>query len=133
MKRLNKNKQGMSFVEILVSLFIVTFGIMSSLLYMTTAKAATELAQDKTIATTHAELLLEEMKARTTLASITGTNWETFWQTFVAANSVTVLPGETLAVTYTNAAADPLAITIVANWTRKSRTYSISLLTELTK
>ena len=133
MKKFLKNKTGVTFVEVLVALFIVTFGITSSLLYMTTAKAATELAKDKTIALTHAELILEEMKARTTLASITGTDWATFWSSFVTANSITTLPSEALSVSYVNQAADPLAITVAVSWTKKSRNYGVSLATEMTK
>jgi len=133
LRKFLRDTAGVTFIEILTCVFIVTIGIMSSLLYMTTAQAATELAKDKTTAVSHAELLLEDMKSRSTLASITSTNWTTFWSSFVTTNSLTALPSETVTVTYVNAAADPLAITVAISWTKKSKNYSVSLATEMTK
>src|SRR5882672_6936083 len=112
------SKSGLTLVEVLMTVFVLSVGVLSSLMFFTNAMLSTEYARDLTVATTHAEYVFEEMQTRNTLANITGTNWSS-WFTGQGLNT---LNGESVAVTYTNSAADPLAVTTTVNWTKKSRT-----------
>jgi prepilin-type N-terminal cleavage/methylation domain-containing protein len=123
------NKKAFSLVEIMVTVLILTVGILGTLLYFTTGLKSTEAARDITVATTHGEYLLEEMCVRPTLLNITGTNWNT-WRTQAGLNT---LPSETITVAYANPAADPLRVDVTVNWTRKSRASQVILTTEMTK
>ncbi len=124
-----KNKQGLTLVEVLITVFVLSVGILSTLLFFTNSIISTEYARDLTVATSHSEYILEEMKTRPTLANITSTNWSTWF----TGQSVDFLPSETVSVTYVNSASNPLDITAQVSWTKKSRTNSVSLRTKLTK
>lgn len=119
----------MSLAELLVTVFILSVGILSSLMFFVTAMTSTELARDTTTATTHGEYIMEEMKTRSTLSNITATNWSTWIQ----AEGASTLPAESVSVTYTNSTADPLEIFVAVSWTKKNRTSSVNLTTKMTK
>ena len=125
----NKKIQGVTLPELLIAVFVLSIGILSALMFFTSAMIATETARDMTVATTHAEYTLEEMKDRSTLANITSTNW-TSW---ASTASLATLPSETLTVTIANSSADPLDITVTVGWTKKGRTSNVALRTEIHK
>ena len=123
------NRQGLTMAELIVTIFVLTIALSSVLLFFANARVAEQYARDSTVAVSQTEYMMEERRARTTLANITGTNW-TNWSTVMGLNG---LPSETLNVAYTNSAADPLEITLNVGWTRNSRAYTYSLLTRMTK
>jgi prepilin-type N-terminal cleavage/methylation domain-containing protein len=126
----NKNKhQGLTLVEILVAVFILTVGILSCFLYFSGAMNSTGMARDLTIATTHAEYVLEDMRARATLAEITAEDWSQW----AKSTKLNVLPQETIKVTFADLGADPLPTSVTVQWIRKGRSHSVNLQTELTK
>lgn len=127
--RMTKNTSAFTLVEILFALLVLSIGITSSIVCITSSIAATQLSRDITTATNHAEQVLEEMKTLTTLASITGTNWTTWAST----NGLNTLNNEAVNVTYVNQAANPLSSTVTVTWTTKSRTQTVSLTTEMTR
>lgn len=132
MKKINqklKSKSGITLIEVMVSMFILTFAILGALSYFTTAAAATQLAGEMTIATSHAEHILEDMRARSTLADITSADWGAY----VTDNNLDTLDNESITVTFADAGADPLNITVAVNWDTATRTHNISLTTEMTK
>ena len=131
MKTLNNagNKSGFTLVEVLVTVVILVIGILSSLMYFTTASASTVLARDIMIATTHAEHVLEEMRSMSALADITNADWTTW----ASDNGLSDLSSETITVTYADNTADPLNITANVSWQTMNRTHFINLTTELTK
>jgi len=92
------NKKGITLVEILLSTLILVGGIASALLYFTTAMTATRLARETTIATTHAEYILEEMATRATLPQIGDPENNNFptWQNWLTAENLISLPNETI-------------------------------------
>ncbi len=120
---------GMTLAEILIAVFVLSIGILSALMFFTSAMIATETARDMTEATTHAEYTLEEMKTRSSLANITGTNWVSW----ASGASLNTLPSETVTVTFVNASADPLDITVTVGWTKKGRSNNVALRTEMHK
>ncbi len=120
---------GFTMVELLIAVFLLSVGIVASLLFFTNAMNASEFAREMTVATTHGEYILEEMKTRPTLANITATNW-TSW---ASAQSLNSLNAESVSVTYTNASADPLDTTVAVSWVRRGRTNNVTLKTEIHK
>jgi type IV pilus modification protein PilV len=124
-----KKTRAMTLVEVLVAVFVLTIGILASLLFFTRAMKATQSAQDLTLATTIAEGVLEEMRLRPTLTDIQQTDWSS-WREGAGFNS---LPGEQLAVTYANPGGNPLQIEAKVSWDRSGRPGEVKLATEMTK
>ncbi len=120
---------GLTMAELVVTIFILGVTLSSILMFFTNARVAQQYARDSTVAVSHGEYLMEEMRARSTLANITGTDW-TAWTT---AKGLNTLPAETINTVYTNSSADPLEITVNVGWVRNARTYLYSLLTRMTK
>ena len=115
--------------ELVVAIFILGISLIGTLLFFANARLAEQYARDSTVASSHGEYLLEEMRARTTLANVTGTNW-TSW---TGTKGLNILPTENITVAYTNSAADPLEVTVNVSWIRNTRNYAQSLLTRFTK
>jgi len=126
--RLLKNR-GMTLVEVLVAVFILTVGILGALLFFTRSMQATESAQDLTLATTHAEMILEEMRALPTLLDIQ----ERKWGDWAQHQGLNILPGEQVKVSFSNYASNILQINVVVNWRRGGRSGEVNLYTEMTK
>ena len=124
-----KNTSGLTLIEVLVSFFILSVGILSSLMFFTSATASTELARDMTTANTHAEYVLEEMHSRAALTDITAEEWPDW----TSANGLNTLPQETITVTFTDPSADPLPINVTVTWKTKERAHTLALETEMTK
>lgn len=132
MKKLNqklRGNAGITLVEVMITIFILSVGVLSSLLYFTAASISTELARDMFVATNHGEYVLEEMRSRATLADITATDW-TSWATATGLNT---LSNEAITVSFADAAADPLSITATVTWDTRLRSTDVSLITEMTK
>lgn len=124
-----RRSQGITLVEILVSVLILTVGIVSCLLYFTTTFKSTEYARDVTVATNHAENVLEEMRSRLSLAEVR----EQDWGLWARDNGLKTLPQETVSVAFADPEADPLSITVHVSWARDGRPSRITLATEMTK
>ena len=128
-RRILLAKKGSTLLEVVISLLLVSIGIVGALMYFTSAHASIRLARDMTVATSHTEYILEDMRAKATLADITNTDWADF-----ADNAnLDTLTNETVTVTYEDPDADPLNITVTIDWTTNSRNASISFTKELTK
>jgi len=130
MKKISTRK-GLTLVELLIAIFILTVGVSGVLLFYTNAMQATEYAKDLTIATAHAEYTFEEMRTRDSLADIATTDW-TAWAQNEWTQSDT-LPQEALTVAIVDVDANPLDITATIGWTRHSNNYAIALKTQITK
>jgi len=123
------NKKGMTLVEVMVAVMILTIGIFASLLCFTRSNEATLAARDLTTAVTHAEYILEEMHTLAALTDITSTNWSTW----ANAQGLNTLDNESISVIYLNPLADPLSVMVTINWETKGRNESTFLATEFTK
>ena len=129
-KTQRKKKNGFTLAELLVAIAVLAFGVTGTLLFFSNAMAAREYAEDLTIASTHAEFILEEIVTKSALADITAADW-TAWAVSTGLNT---LPTESCSVTYpAGTSADPLEIQVTVNWVRKGRTNSTSLTTQITK
>ncbi|MFA5060303.1 MAG: prepilin-type N-terminal cleavage/methylation domain-containing protein [Candidatus Omnitrophota bacterium] len=129
MKLPKLNKRGLSLAELLVAVFILAIGVLSAVMFFANAIASTEFANNITIATSHAEHILEEMRTRSSLSNITSTNWSTWGQD----DGMITLPSETISVTYTNPLANPLEAAVAIGWTKSGRTSNVTMTTRITK
>ena len=124
----NRNK-GLTLVELMIAVFILAVGIMSTLLFFSQSLIITEVSGDITTASSHAEYVMEEMRSRKTLVDITSTNWEDW----AKEQGLYTLPGESLKVSFNDTISDPLFVETRVNWERSSRTNSVVLVTRITK
>ena len=129
LSKIKEGQKGLTLVEILLTVFVLSVGILSSLLYFTTVSASNELAKEVTIASNHGEYVFEEMRLRPSLSDITSTDWSAWAISEVLAT----LPGESITVTYLDSSADPLQATAVVSWQARTGTKTVTFLTELTK
>ena len=125
----NARQAGLTFVELLITVFVFSGAILGALMFFVNAMSASQYAKDITTVTSHAEYVMEEMESRATLANITATNWVAWY----AGQGVASLPAETLNVTFTNAAADPLDIRVNLGWSTKTRSLNETFVTRMTK
>ncbi len=124
-----KQNKSFTLVELLVAAYILLIGICGILALFVNTMTSTELAWDTTVATSHAQYILEEMQNKKTLADIQTVDWYQWAQE----QKLNTLPQETFTVTYTDPTSDPLDIQVVDQWQRKSRTNNVTLRTKLTK
>ena len=125
----NKNN-GFTLVELLVAVAVLAFGVTGTLLFFINAMTAREYAEDLAVASTHAEMVLEEAITESTLADITAEDWAAWAVT----QGINTLPSESFSVTYpAGTSADPLEIQVTVSWVRKGRTSSVNLATQVTK
>ena len=123
------NNKGFTLLELLIAAYILVVGIGSMLLLSVNAMTSSRLAWDMTMATSHAEHILEDMQVRDTLTDIVHTDWIAW----AAQQQLNTLPEEKIAVNFNDAAADPLDVEVTVHWQRRSKDSSISLHTRLTK
>lgn len=116
-------------LELLVAAYILLIGICGILSLFTNSMLSTEEAWDITLATTHAQNILEEMQNKNTLSDIEGEDWSLWAQK----QNLNTLPQEIFLITYGAPSADPLEITVVDQWQRKNRLNHVTLRTKLTK
>lgn len=124
-----KHNHALTLVELLVTAYVLLIGICGILSLFANTMTSTESAWDTTVATSHAENILEEMQNKSTLAEIISTDWD-LW---ARGQDLKTLPEETFKVTFTNPLAEPLDIQVIDQWQRKSGINSITLRTKLTK
>ena len=119
----------MTLMELLIAVFVLSVGIVSTLLFFSSAMLSADYAGDITSASTHTEHVLEEMRSRNSLKDITLTDWDSWAQK----DALYTLPEENLSVAYTNADADPLEVTVEVGWTKRSRAHKMTMYTTILK
>ena len=119
----------MTLIELLMATFVLTFGIMSALLFFSQSMIVTDFAGDITVASSHAEYLMEEMRDRKTLMNITSTNWESWAQE----QGLNTLPQETVQVNFSNVFNNPLLVEAKVSWMRRARENNVTLVTKMGK
>jgi Tfp pilus assembly protein PilV len=124
-----KHQTGFTLLELLIAAYILIIGISSTLLLNVNAMTSSQYAWDLTVATSHAEHVLEEMQVKESLSEITNTDWNAW----AAQQQLNTLPGEKVEVLFDNPESDPLDIQVAVEWQRKLRKNNISLQTRLTK
>ncbi|OGX26086.1 MAG: hypothetical protein A3D10_06665 [Omnitrophica WOR_2 bacterium RIFCSPHIGHO2_02_FULL_48_11] len=129
LKRLKNNKSGMTLLEILIAIFILSVGILSILLFISSAMILSTGAWEMTVATTHAESILEEMQTKKTLGEITLADWNDWAQK----QEFSTLPKESFIVTFPSGGKNPLDVQVLVNWVQNERWQNIVLRTKITR
>jgi Tfp pilus assembly protein PilV len=123
------NKAGVTFVELLITVFVFTGAILGALMFFVNAMVASQYAKDMTVVTSHAEYVMEEMQSRPTLANITGTDWADWY----SSQGIATLSNEALNVTFTNASANLLEISVDLSWVTRKRALNETFVTRMAK
>lgn len=114
--------KGFSLVELLLAAVILAFVLTGLLALFISCIFLNDTNRNTTIATSHAQFAMEEVK-NTTFASITGATWNS---AVIASKGLTSLSSETIIINVTGT--DPLDITVTVNWKdRGTRNRTISL------
>ena len=128
-KTLRYKNMGQTLAELLLAVFILSIGIISTLSFFSNALITTDYARDLTTATTHAEYILEEMQTRPSLFDLIHTDWAKLAQQ----EGFDMLPEENFDIAFLDPASDPLDIQVTVSWTKKMRKNNVILKTALTK
>jgi len=127
LKRNFNKRSGFTLIETLIAVLILSVGILVSLMFFVQAQVSTQLAQDMTVATTHADYVMEEIYGCKTLPQIKETDW-TAWARQAGLNT---LPEETVIVEISHPDQKPLPVDLTIRWKRKGRDHHVSLATEI--
>lgn len=123
LRQKHSGRKGFTLIEIAITTLILAVAFISLMLALTYGMVLLESSRNMTQAGVDARALIEEMRRTCTsggLAQVTATNWTTWGST----NGLTALDNEAIAVSYVDAAADPLEVTITVSWTERSRNRS---------
>ncbi|MCK5014311.1 MAG: prepilin-type N-terminal cleavage/methylation domain-containing protein [Candidatus Omnitrophica bacterium] len=126
---LKRNNKGFTFVELLIAVFILAVAIGGVLLLYVTSMISSQLAWDMTVATSHAEYVLEEAQRSDSIGSILVMNWEE-WAVDQGLNT---LPGETIDIIFSEPSSNLLDMQVTVNWTRKLRSHGVTFITKVAK
>ena len=124
-----KNNRGFTLVELLIAVMILAGTISGILLLFSASMASSELAWDTTVATTHAEHILEEMQSRDSLSAILSADWNNW----VIGQGLNTLPQETIDIVFADNSGNPLDVRVRVHWVRKLRVNEVMLKTKITK
>jgi len=128
MKRIRKTS-GITLVELMLTVFILSVGIGGVLLLLVNSMISTDYAWDVTLAVSHAESVLEEMQLQESLDDITSINW----QEWVEFQEFSTLDNEQFEIVFKDVEEDPLDISVKVYWDSKERNNNIQLSTKITK
>ncbi len=117
----------MTLVELMLVVFVLMVGIVSTLFFFSSTMLLTGVARDITVATTHAEYILEEMYARKGFSSILNTDWPQWARD----EQLNTLPNETVEVDFINPGSDPLDVHVRVSWTRQNKPNKVDLYTKI--
>ena len=120
---------GFTLVELLIAVLVLAGAISGALLLFSASMVSSEFAWDTTVATSHAEHVLEEMQSRDTLSSILGVDW----RAWTVGQGLNTLPQETVEVVFADKNSNPLDVQVNVDWVRKSRVNNITLKTKIAK
>ena len=127
--RLRRNKVGLTLVELILAVFILSIGIVSTLVFISSAMVLSSGMWDKTQATAHAEFILEEMKTKKFLGSITLADWDGW----ALQQGIKTLPNESIWVTFPSGGKVPLDVLVTVYWAKNSRLQNASLRTKIAR
>ena len=119
----------MTLAEVLLAAFFLTTAISGMLLFFSQAMISAEMSRDITVATSHAEYILEDMQSRDFLGEIITTDWNQF----AVDQGLKTLPRETIDVQFANEFSNPVDVKVTVGWTKRLRANKVSLDTKITK
>ena len=124
-----KTNHGLTLVELLIAVFVLTVGISGILLFFVQSMASSQQAWEYSQAAMHTDYILEDMQARPSISEVMGVNW-TSWAQVENLNS---LPEELVAVEFPQVKADWLEILVNISWMHKDRPQNFEVKTSIKK
>ena len=124
-----KWNKGFTFVELLMAVFILSVTIGGVLLLYVTSMMSSQFAWDNTVATSHAEYVLEEMQTHSSIDEVLRFNWKGWTE----GQGLNTLPGENIDIVFSRLSDNLLGIQVTVGWTTKSRKHDIILKTKIAK
>lgn len=139
-RRYNK-KRGFTLVELMIAATIIIVALATLLATYFVSFDANEMARYRIQASNDAKAVLEQMRNVVqvgNLSDVTSQNWTNWSLQNIIQNQNHPMVGdansETITVSYADASADPLEVTVRVNWTVKNgRPQSLMLVTLMTK
>ena len=124
-------KSGHTFVELLMGVFILSIGVLSTIYVLVKVGYGVQQSNDMVVAASHMESLFEEMQVSyPTLQDIQGADWNSV----ASSLGVRTLRDETFSASYSfSGGSDLLSVALVDSWVTKERTQSLSMVTEFYK
>ncbi len=125
-----RDRKGFTFIEILFSLAVIIPVLLGIIGITTYSLRIADTARTTTTAVQDAHTVIERIRNTSTngLNQVVAT-----YPTGQAVAGFNNLTNEQIVVTYPNAAADPLAITVTVTWSDQNRNMSRSLWTQVTR
>ena len=124
-----KVNHGLTLVELLIAVFVLTVGISGILLFFVQSMASSQQAWEYSQAAMHTDYILEDMQARPSISEIMSVNWTSWAQ----AENLNSLPEELVAVEFPQAKADWLEILVNISWKHKDRPQNFEVKTSIKK
>ena|SRR3990167_4420555 len=128
MKRLSLSS-GLTLVEVLIAVFILSIAIVSILLLYSNAITSTDFAWDITVATSIGETILEEMQSRHTFMELTNYNWDEW----LHQEELNVLPQQNVEIEFMNTFNNPIDVKVTVQWEKRLRKNHVVLITKIAK
>ncbi len=120
---------GFTLIELLCAVFILSFGIAAILQLFSKSILSSNAAWDLTVASSHAEIVLEEMQSRKTIDDIVNEDWTSWSRT----QGLISLPKENIVVKIDDLQLNPLPVNVIVAWDRNRRGQQIQFQSRFTK
>lgn len=122
-------KQGFSLIELIIAISIVVPVLLGAIGLNVYVFRMNETSRRAVVALQDAHTVIERIRntSETSLAQVTS-----IYPSGQAVSGFSNLPSEQVTVTYPNASADPLAITVTVSWTDRQGPMTRSLATQVT-
>ena len=114
--------KGFTLIEVMISVLLVVVAIGGLWSAFLSGMLLVEGGRNMTRAATDARTLFEEMRRRSSASLSAITTWN--WTAWAQGAGLTTLPGESILVTFTNAADNPVQANATVSWTEKNRNRS---------
>jgi len=130
-----KKNSGFTLLELMIGACVLILGLVALISAYIGCFALNESARNLTIATNHAQCLMEKIRDYNIPSNITQEDWTTWAATDLPdGGGCNTLNNETINVTYpSGTGANPLEILVTVNWTEKNRSRSVQFSTLLTE
>lgn len=128
-------KSGFTLLELMIGAAVLILALVGLIAAYIGCFSLNESARNLTIATNHAQCVMEEIRDRNLTFNIIQQNWTT-WAALnpPSGGGCNSLDNEIITVNYpSGTSANPLQILVTVNWTEKSRQKSTQLVTLLTE
>lgn len=124
-----KNTRGFTLIELIIALSVIVPVLLGSIGLNVYVFRMTETSRRAMVAVQDAHTVIERIRnvSKTSLVQVVST-----YPSGQTVSGFSNLPSEQVTVTYPNASADPLAITVTVNWTDRQGTMTRSLATQVT-